>query len=311
MSRPRRTHERLLLGVLRLYPHTWRERYSDELAELTAAQLADANRMGRVRIWFNVIRCGAAIRIRGLGSEANPEVVQQRARSGLFAVISAWTAFVFAGLMLAKLSEPWASGVPGTDTRIAKLAMDAVMATAVIVGSVLIAGIAIAIPTMIKQTRGATLRLIKRPLSVALITSAIAVVFMVGLVVWAHSLNDAARNGSNNGYSIAALTVAFTIAVTLAAWCWTGITLGRHVTLDHQMQVTENVVATVAALGMVTMTACSAAWWLSVSRAAARALDPTAIDPIAFATVMALMGLAAALSCVGSFTAIRFARTAS
>jgi hypothetical protein len=308
MKLGRSARDALAAAALHAYPRTWRERYGDELLDVIVQQTAESGRARRSRIWFNVVRSGTALRLRGTSVGVDAVELQRRGRTGLFAVICAWTAFVFAGMVLAKSSEHWSLAIPAASGHLADLAMGILIGAAVVVGSVLIAGIAVAIPTTLRQTRGATLRLIKWQLSTAVLCTVFFCGYMSALVVWANRLSEPARNGIDTPYSFAVVGAALALAATLAAWCCAGIALGRHVTLSPQLQAVETAIAAVAALGMVVMTLSAAAWWLLVSRAAAGAPALTVIDPLVFAGVLTLMGISAALSCAGSFAAIRSVR---
>ena len=177
------------MKLLLAYPAAWRERYGDELASLIEADSGG----GRVpwRVKLDVIRAGLAERVRSSGP---PEA---RIRAGVLLVLESWAAFVVAGLAFAKTTEHVAANAAYTGVHVAA----GVGMLAVVLGIALVAR------PLFAFLRAGGWQTIHRPVVRAIGATGLTVVAFVPVVVWAHHLTNAQRNGSDWLYTSAFLVV--------------------------------------------------------------------------------------------------------
>ena len=209
--------------LLLVYPRRWRDRYGDELlALLEAEQLT-------WRVRTNVV--AAALRERARVS--GPPQLR---------VLWAWSLFVVGGMAFQKTSEHWQAVVPAGARALPTVAFDVVQAAAVIGSAAVLAGVALALPALLRDLRSGGWSTLRRPILIASTATAVAaaalfavaldhdliavsvfVVFaLVSLFAWTHAAVLAARRQPQvPAHTYLALTVVATMVVmTIAAAFW-------------------------------------------------------------------------------------------
>ena len=144
----------------------------------------------------------------------------------------AWALFILGGAIVGKSTEHWQSAMPaGAGHSAATAAFDVLTGGAVLTGVLVLAGIGLALPSMLGWLRGGGWRHIRGPIVTAAWLSAAVVVATIGLVAWAHGLTAHARNGRDGAYRIAFLAWAALCAATLLAWTSAAARTARHLGL--------------------------------------------------------------------------------
>ena len=131
--------------LVRLYPRAWRERYGDELEAL----IVESSEGGRLhwRTWLDVARAAGRERLRsaGLGGDAP---AAEEARGGALLVMCAWALFVIAGTIVQKYSEHWQDATPVASRGLPSGAFTALVIGAIGGGLLVLAGIALTLPSV-------------------------------------------------------------------------------------------------------------------------------------------------------------------
>ena len=107
-------------------------------------------------------------------------------RGASLVVLCAWALFVVAGSGFAKYAEHWDRVTPLHDRAVPSDAFTAVQVAAFTGVVIFCVSTLVALPAFVRFIRGHGWAPIRRPLSVMLITSSIAMVATVGIVVWSH-----------------------------------------------------------------------------------------------------------------------------
>jgi hypothetical protein len=284
--------------LLLLYPRAWRERYGQELLALVEAA-SDGGRIP-MRIRIDVIRAGLSQRLRSsglLGDELPPEA---RARAGLLLVLCSWSAFVIAGIGLQKTAEHWQAFTPHAEQGLPAGAFGSVVVAAAIGSAAVLLGIALATPPLIGLLRSGGWSTIRRPVMRAVCLSGLTAVVLVAIVIWAHQLTSAQRNGADLLYGGAFLLLAACGVGSIAAWTLAAVATARQLTLTRTTLRLETLLAAAVSLTMVTMTVAACVWWVSVASASPAFLAADRMLALAL-TMIATTGLATA----GTFRAVR------
>jgi hypothetical protein len=288
------------------FPAAWRARYGDELEALIADMSVGRPRLG---VGVDVVRAGLRERLRAAGHGGAPRTSPAgRARSGAVIVLWGWAAAVLAGLLVQRSTEHWRTALgPGHGG--ASVAFG-VFVGAAGAGSLLVAlGIALALPAFADDLRrGGWPRLRGRVVGAAVFSGAFLLASLA-LVIRAHGLTAAQRNGGDPGYEIAFVGWALLGAATLLGWTSAGARAARGLTLSPAIVRTHTWIAAAVAGAMALMTVAGAVWYVQVARHSPAALTGGAADPAASALVVPLL---AALAVMGgaSLAAIGGARRA-
>jgi len=234
------------MKLLLAYPAAWRERYGDELASLIEADSGG----GRVpwRVKLDVIRAGLAERVRSSGP---PEA---RIRAGVLLVLESWAAFVVAGLAFAKTTEHVAANAAYTGVHVAA----GVGMLAVVLGIALVAR------PLFAFLRAGGWQTIHRPVVRAIGATGLTVVAFVPVVVWAHHLTNAQRNGSDWLYTSAFLVVVVFGVASIGLWTQAAVVTARRLDLTRASLTGEAVLAGMTTLAMATVTVAATIWWAQV-----------------------------------------------
>ncbi|HEX4526495.1 MAG TPA: hypothetical protein VH108_07110 [Gaiellaceae bacterium] len=280
-------------ALLRAYPRAWRERYGDELAHLIEADSGG----GRIalRVKLDVIGAGLIQRLRSSGLAGDEVPPEGRIRAGVLLVLSSWAAFVVAGLAFAKTAEHWQALTPRPDRGTPAAAYDAVVLAAglgtllVLLGLVLVAG------PLHAFLRDGGWQMIHRPLLRALASTGLTFVVLVAVVVWAHRLTDAERNGGNRLYGVAFVALAVCGVGSIALWTHAAVATARQLALTRASLYRETFLAAATTLAMAVMTVAAAIWWAFVYGA----------SPVRMVAMTLVMLGATALAATGTVRSVR------
>ncbi len=289
--------------LLRFYPRWWRERYGEEL-EALLVQSSGGNRI-RWRTRVDVARAGLDERLREWGVGGGVPAYE-RARSGALLVLVAWIAFVLAGARVQKLSEHWEPLTPLAHRALAVGAYDALAVAAAIGGALVLAGIALVLPSALALLRAGGWPAVRRPLSRAALASAATLVAFAPLSVWAHHLPTPARNGADAAYTLAFTLFALLAAATLARWTALAVTIARRLKLSVALLRVEALLACAVSATMLAMTVATALWWGALAHSAPWVLQggPVGADRPPFSAWLflsnSLMALATCLAAYGA-----------
>jgi len=241
--------------LLRLYPAAWRERYGDELMSLIEAD-ATAGRLS-LRVRFDVVRAAFAQRLRSSGPAGDAVPPEGRIRAGVLLVLSSWAAFVVAGLAFAKSTEH-----VGSDAAYTWVQLAAGVGTLAVV-----LGIALVARPLSAFLRAGGWQKIHRPVLRAIAASGLTLIAFVSLVVWAHRLTYAQRNGSDWLYGAAFLVVAACVVASIGLWTHAAVVTARRLALTRALLAGEAALASVTTLAMAVMTVAATLWWTRVDGA--------------------------------------------
>ncbi|HEY4349537.1 MAG TPA: hypothetical protein VGM80_18310, partial [Gaiellaceae bacterium] len=291
-----------------LYPAPWRARYGEELDAL----ILETNGGDRTpaKTYANVALSGARERMRASGLVGDGIPPNERMRAGSLLVLSAWAMFVAAGLGVAKFSEHWQVAVTPRGNLPAG-AFHALLIGAAAGSGFVLAGIALALPSLVAFLRDGGWPGIRRRVLIAVTISLLSIAATIGLAGWAHGLTLGQRNGHDLGYSLAFLAWAFTALCSLAAWAVTAVATARRLALPTTVLRIEGWLSTGATVAMGAMTAATVSWWVALADSAPWALSGgrpgasgSAVPP-QLVVEAALMLAATTLGALGSISARR------
>jgi hypothetical protein len=252
-----------LSRLLRWYPATWRERYGEELGALIEDQLEDRDPTPRFRL--SIAWAGLRERAYGAAIVGRSSSPPERARAGVLLVLAAWAAFVIAGASYSKFSEHFANALPSTDRATPNTAFDVVVFTAAIAAGLLVIGVVVAVPAVLRFLRGGGWHEIKRHLFWAAGLSGVTIAGVAGLAPWAHSLTVAQRNGTDAAYGAVFLIWALFGAASVGLWTRATIAIARRLGLDRRTIAIESGLAFGVGAAMATITVATAIWWGSIA----------------------------------------------
>ncbi len=298
-------HQRTSGVLLRLYPSGFRARYGEEL-EALILETSDGRIPWRVRV--DVALAALRERLHAAGF-AGTGPSGERMRSGTLLVLAAWAVFVVAGIGVQRFSEHWRAATPIGHRGLPAAAFHALLAGAA-TGSVLVlAGVGIAAPSLVRFLRAGGGRQVTRHLLFAVGLTVAAGGALAGLVAWAHGLDAWRRNGHDAAYATGAAACGVLLIGALAAWTVAGSAIARRLDLSPTLLRVETWLAAALALMMVTMTAATAVWWAALAHSAPAffAADPAGkaspLAPVMLAATL-LMVLASAAAAIGAGRAV-------
>ncbi len=138
--------------------------------------------------------------------------------------------------------------------------------------ALVLAGIIAALPRLIALLLAGGGAELRRPALWAAGLSVVALLTSAGLVLWAHTLDAAQRNGSSPAYANAFLAWAALAGVTLLAWAALAAACARRITLDGWLLRLECALALGVALAALAATCAAALWWGALAETAPAAL---------------------------------------
>jgi hypothetical protein len=207
-------------ALLALYPAPWRERYGDEVLGFLDDEFAEDRLPARV---LADLMSSAIVERSGRLFEAPGNADGTDATRGLRLLAWGWCSCAVGGIGFAKLTEHFDTarffdrGLPG-GAAIASGAFGVVEVLAVL-AALLVAAFAVpALLVAVAQGGGTTRRRLLVASVVALVATAVTASWLGYLVVWAHELSAAQRNGGDTAYGLAVTGLAVGVASSLAAW---------------------------------------------------------------------------------------------
>ena len=193
---------------------------------------------------------------------------EARWRDGSLLILVAWAAFMVGGVAFAKAMEHFDQAVPPGSRLVPEVAFKVVAVGGILGGCLVLGGAALAVPACVSCLRAGGARVVKPHVRRALALTTLSVAATVPLVVWAHRLNDAQRNGASTAYEIAFVGWALVCVVTLGAWTATAVTVGRHADLRRSTMRAEAALATTLTVVMVSVLVASVTWSAAVATSA-------------------------------------------
>jgi hypothetical protein len=138
-------------------------------------------------------------------------------------------------------------------------------------------------------------QMIHRPVLRALGSTGLTFVVLVAVVVWAHQLTDAERNGGDRLYGVAFVALAAYGVFSIALWTHAAVVIARLLALTSASWRRETFLAALTTVTMIVMTVAATVWWASVYEALpARMVELTLV----------MLG-ASALATVGTVQSLR------
>jgi hypothetical protein len=263
--------------LLAWYPARWRARYGEELAALIL-DMTDGRRLSW-RLRADIAAAGTRERLRGAGD----------ARSGGRLVLWAWATFIIAGVIVAKASEHWQTTLPAAGHPILAAAIPALTILASATALLVLAGIALTIPSLIAFLQTGGWPKIRAWILTAAALTITLLAATVAIAAWAHGLTHAARNGHDALYTTAFLIWATLAAITLLAWTKAATTTADRLTLTPTTLHLHARLAPAITIAMTLMTATTMTVWVAVAIVSPATIGPP-VAPDA-ATVLAAAGL--------------------
>jgi hypothetical protein len=301
-------------GLLRWYPAGWRERYGEEFTALMEDALG--GRPPALRFRLSIARAGLRERGHQAGLVGSATPAADRVRAGFVLVLCAWTAFVVAGSVFAKLSEHFGPAIPASARPVAVGAFSVVQVMAAICTFLVLAGALVAGPAIGRFLRAGGWGSVRRHVLRAAGATVAAAAALAGLVSAARTLTFAQRNGSDWLYSLAFIVMSLLLWTALALWTVAAAATARRLVLSRTVLAAEAVLAAGATAGMLLITAATASWWAVVASSAPWFLQgarpgsaSSAFTPNLIGT-MAVMLVAGAVATYGMTRAARSWREA-
>jgi hypothetical protein len=293
--------------LLRLYPPAWRARYGEELLALLADLSGGEAISSRMR--RDVARAGLGERLRavGLGRGASPDA---QVRSGALLVLSAWILFAVAGAWVQKSSEHWKGATPLLARGLPSAAFHALEVAAALGGTLVLAGIVLALPRALAYLRSGGWPVVRRAVLRASALTFVAIGATAALGIWAHQLDTAQRNGASSAYGCAFVLCALLLVGALASWTIVAAALAWRIELPGRSLKIEALLAGTVCASMFVMTLATATWWGALARAAPWVLhgesagSESSTFTLSLFAPSALMALATCIAAFGAVTAL-------
>ncbi|MGI8714165.1 MAG: hypothetical protein ACR2NR_13510 [Solirubrobacteraceae bacterium] len=294
--------------LIRCYPAGWRARFGEEL-EALILEMSDGPRVPW-RIRADVARAGGRERLRGAGlaGDGTPEL---HARAGATAVLWAWALFVLGGAAVQKATEHWQQAMPAGPHPATTATFTILIAGAAVAGLLVLAGLGMALPSLIAHLRAAGWRVIRGRVLAAGLMTALLLAVTLALAAWAHGLTARDRNGHDTAYAIAWIGWALLGAGTLLAWTAVAAAVARGLRLRVPTIRVQAWLATGVAVLMAVMAGATLVWWVVVAGVAPAALTGGPAGGHASALVpqlivgAALMLVATVVGATGAQRAVR------
>src|ERR1700744_6218521 len=186
------TASRTAARLLSCFPRSWRARYGEELQALVV-DMSDGERVPW-RTRADLMRAGGRehLRAAGLQNDGTPD---SRVRGGASLALWAWAFFVFAGAIVQKTSEHWQQSLPESHPLVT-IAFDVLIGTAALASALVLAGIVVASPSLVRLLRAGGWCRINRSIRTAAMATVTVIAATAGLVLWALRLTAHQRAGA-------------------------------------------------------------------------------------------------------------------
>jgi hypothetical protein len=239
-------------SLLRWYPREWRERYGEELLALIQDTLDAGDRLGwRLRL--------------GVAWGGARERVHQVRRAVWASRTDGWATIWMAGQVCTLFPENLALSPAAAWGWRGAAAYDAMLATAALIGAVILASGLTALPALVRFLRAGGWPLIRRQVAWAAGTGAAAAAALAGLVVISAGHSSARLNIS---WAYLAGQVATGLVLVVAIWVGavTAAAIAGHLTFTPRVRTAQLIFGAVAQGTVLAVISVLAFWW-SVSQA--------------------------------------------
>ena len=287
--------------LMRWYPPAWRDRYGEEFVAFMQDSYGSERPPIKARVSIRAGGVRERARRSGLTGDSVPS--PERVRAGVLMVVVSWTVMVVAGSTLAKMSEHFDTALPDGPGahHLPDLSYTVIQTVAEVAGLIVLAGAALALPTLLRFLRSGGWPSIRAHALRAAGCTATSVAATVPVVVWAHHLTSHQRNGGSTTYTTIALICVALAVLTLAAWTVLAVAAARKVYVPRSVLIAEAGMAVAVAFAIMGVLIASTVWWTSVAQ---RAPAFVSSDPRLVATAT-LMVFAAVLAAAGAIRIVR------
>ncbi len=298
--------ERTGAWLLRAYPRAWRQRYGSELENLIV-EASDGGRVGW-RTGLDVLAAGGRERLRAIRG-SSPASPGERVTGSLVLVLWAWALLVVGGLILQRFSEHWQTTTPASVRTLPSLAFGSLAVGAACGAVLVVAAIAVALPSLVAYLRSGGWRKIRLHAVVAASLSVLATVALAGLIGWASGLDSHQREGGDPAYAVTFVACCLLACACLAAWTATAAAIARRLELQAPLVRLEAWLSAGVALAIAATTAAALVWWVALASAGHSFLAGSAMggagSALPLVVAVALMLGATFLSAAASLRAVR------
>lgn len=269
--------------LLRLYPRAWRLRYGVELQELILETSGGGRIPWRVRLDVGAGALRERLRAAGLAGDPPPA---ERTRAGILLVLCAWALFVVGGVGVQKFAEHWQAATPVGDRALPAAAFDVLLVVAAAGSALVLAGVALATPALVRFLRAGGWPLVRGRILVSAALTAAAGCCAGGLAV--------------RGSIVLAAAAVVLMACCLVAWTVAAVACARRVHLSQRLLAVESALATGVTLAMAAMTVATAVWWAALAGRIREVFAGGSVVPPQLLVALVLMLIATAAGGVGA-----------
>lgn len=262
---------------------------------------------------LDVVRAGLVQRLRASGLAGDELAPVEQLRAGVLLVLCAWSAFVVAGCCFAKFSEHWQAVTPESARDLPATAFDVVLQAAELASAAVLLGIAVALSAFVAFLRDGGWQSIRRHILRATALTAVTLALSGLLVIWAHHLSHAERNGENWLYGTFFVLWGLFVAGSIALWTAAAVAAARRIHLAPRRLRLEAGIAWFVTAAMFVMTAGAALWWGSLAAAGGGHSAVQTVSPQLLAITLTML-LATSVAVAGSarsLNAVRALRSSS
>lgn len=253
-----RTGERLL----RFYPRTWRGRYGEELKELIV-EASDGDRV-TWRTRLDVAFAGSRERVKAAGLEPSGAPAE-RVRAHVLMVLGAWALFVLGGMVVGKFSEHWQEAVPAAGGSVGKAAFTQLVVAACCGSALVLAGVAVVVPSFVRSLRRGGWEGARRPLARTALAGLTLVAATAGLAIWGGGLDVHQREGGDLLYSAGFVAWALLVVVAIATATAAAMGIAGQVKLARPALRALAWIGAGTALAMAVVSAATIVWWIELA----------------------------------------------
>jgi hypothetical protein len=238
--------------LLRWYPRAWRERYGEELLALIQDTLDAGDRPGW-RMWLSVAWGGLR------------ERVHQARRAVWASRTDGWATIWLASQVCTWFPENLSLSPAAAWGWRGAAAYDAILATAALIGAVVMASGLTALPALARFLEAGGWPLIRRQVAWAAGTGAAAAAALAGLVVVSAG-HSSARLDISWAYLAGQTATGLVLAVAIWVGAVTAAAIAGHLTFTPQVRTAQLILGAVAQGTVLAVISVFAFWW-SVSQA--------------------------------------------